>query len=300
MNVEQMEYILQVLQSGSISVAAKKLYMSQPLLSQKIQSVERELNTKIFNRYTNPISLTYAGERIVESAQKIIGVRDNLVKEIDEINGETRGRMKIGIATHRAVSLLPKVLPAYLALWPLVEVNIIEHTKGTLSDAVINGQLDLAFISAENMTDELEYIFLKKDNIILFGGLETDIAKRVSKGSEISILEAKNEKFVSVYEEYGFRRTQDRLFQAFKIKPMIVLETYSIELACRLAISCNFVSLYPETLFDETRMLKERSFFCYIFGEEYKKNFYLCYRKESFIPKYMRNFIEMSQDIYQT
>ncbi|MBU2699443.1 DNA-binding transcriptional LysR family regulator [Sporomusaceae bacterium BoRhaA] len=298
MDVEQMEYILEVLKNGNISNTAKKLYMSQPLLSQKIQAVERELNTRIFNRHTSPISLTFAGKIIVDSIKKILDVRDNLLLEIDEINGETRGCMKIAIAPHRAASLLPKVLPVYLAAWPLVEVEIIEDTKGTLSEAVINEQADLAFVRTENKNDALEYVYLNKDNIILFGGLETDLAKRIPQGSTISLQEAKNEKFVSVYEGYGFRKTQEELFKNFNINPKIILETHSIELACRLAISCNFVSLYPGTLHDETTVIKEKSFFCYIERRERAHNFYLCHRKDAYIPKFMRDFIKMAQIIY--
>lgn len=298
MDVEQMEYILEVLKNGNISNTAKKLYMSQPLLSQKIQAVERELNTRIFNRHTSPISLTFAGKIIVDSIKKILDVRDNLLLEIDEINGETRGCMKIAIAPHRAASLLPKILPAYLAAWPLVEVEIIEDTKGTLSEAVINEQADLAFVRTENKNDALEYVYLNKDNIILFGGLETDLAKRIPKGSTISLQEAKNEKFVSVYEGYGFRKTQEELFKNFNINPKIILETHSIELACRLAVSCNFVSLYPGTLLDETTVIKEKSFFCYIERRKRAHNFYLCHRKDAYIPNFMRDFIKMAQIIY--
>ena len=298
MDIEQMEYILEVLKNGNISNTAKRFYMSQPLLSQKIQAIERELNTKIFNRHTTPISLTFAGNRVVESMKKILDVRDNLLLEIGEINGETRGCMKIAIAPHRAASLLPKVLPAYLAAWPLVEVEIIEDTKGTLSEAVINEQADLAFIRTENKNDALEYVYLDENHIILFGGLETKLAKRIPLGSTISLREAKNEKFVSVYEGYGFRKSQDKLFENFHINPKIILETHSIELACRLAISCNFVSLYPGTLLDETTMPKEKSFFCYIERGARKDNFYICHRKDAFIPKYMRAFIKMAQNIY--
>ena len=62
MNVRQAQYLIAVFEEGSISGAAKRLYISQPALSQTIQMVEKELGARIFDRTTTPISLTYAGE----------------------------------------------------------------------------------------------------------------------------------------------------------------------------------------------------------------------------------------------
>ena len=62
MNIRHAQYIATIHECGSISAAAKKLYVSQPALSQMIQSIEKEIGTKIFDRSTTPISLTYAGE----------------------------------------------------------------------------------------------------------------------------------------------------------------------------------------------------------------------------------------------
>ena len=59
MNIKHAQYMLTVLQEGNITNAAKKLYISQPSLSQMIKLVENNLGTPIFNRSTDPITLTY-------------------------------------------------------------------------------------------------------------------------------------------------------------------------------------------------------------------------------------------------
>ena len=63
MNIKHAQYMLTVLKEGSITAAAKKLYISQPSLSQMIKLVDNTLGTPIFNRTTEPITLTYAGEK---------------------------------------------------------------------------------------------------------------------------------------------------------------------------------------------------------------------------------------------
>ena len=83
--------MLTVLQEGSITNAAKKLYVSQPSLSQMIKLVENNLGAPIFNRNTDPITLTFAGEKYIEAAKQILTINQNLAREIQEINEEEHG-----------------------------------------------------------------------------------------------------------------------------------------------------------------------------------------------------------------
>lgn len=298
MNTDEMQYITEVLKCGSISKAARKLYMSQPLLSQKIHNVERELNIEIFNRHTYPISLTYAGEKIVESFKEILNIKNNLFLEIDEINHETRGKLRIALASHRATTLLPKVLPRFIHVWPLIKIEVIEDSNGTVSESLMNGKADLALFRIMHKSDQLEYVHLCRDNIILFAGEGTNIAQKFSKGSTIDLREVQNEKFVSVYEGNGFRKSQQILFDNYEIKPQIVLETHSIELACRLALSCDYVALYSGNLVTDNEIMKDNPYYCYIEEKPHPCDFCVCYRKDVFLTKYMKSFIEMTVEIY--
>ncbi|NLT57571.1 MAG: LysR family transcriptional regulator [Clostridiales bacterium] len=301
MQLESFEYVLAVLQCGSISMAAKKLYMSQPLLSQKIRSIERELDITIFNRYKNPISLTCAGESFVRAATQIGEVKNNLLREIGELKGEVRGRLSFAVSIQRALYTLPELLPKYKAKYPNVEISInSDYSKSTFSAMVQRGEADFALVSYSIPLPDLEYTFLHSDRIILFGGFNTDIAKRYEIGSVINITEAQNEKFVAVQESNGFRKSQDKVFQRAKIAPQIVLETTGMDLACRLAIAIDCVSLCPEAHPAETRTLKENAFYCYLEpDEEYQRKFAICYRKNMYLTKYMRDFIEMTQELYR-
>jgi len=298
MDTKEMEYILEVLKSGSISSAARKLYMSQPLLSQKIHAVEQELNVQIFNRYTSPISLTFAGETVVNSIKNMLQIQKNLLLEINDINDETRGRMKIAISPHRATVLLPKILPVFLHAWPLVEVEVID-SEGKVSEAVINGRADIGFVRKLNTSDKLEYIYLCKDHIVLFCGADSHLVQKYLPGRVINLTEVRNEKFVSVYEGHGFRKIQNELFKNYHVNPHIIIETRSTELACRLALSCNFVALYPCNLLAEESIMKEHPCYYYIEDKFHQYDFYICYKKNAFLPKYIRNFISITQEIYE-
>jgi DNA-binding transcriptional LysR family regulator len=195
-------------------------------LSQKIQSIEQKLSTTLFNRTTNPISLTYAGERYVSAAKEILRIQNRLEQEIDEINSEVRGRIRIGISSNRAMLLLPKILPSFMKKYPLVNLDLIEHEgSNTLIDLVLNNQIDLAFVNSFQNDSRLQYIFLRREKIILFCGGDTQISKRIPSGSTIDITQTKNEAFIALRLGHGLRAGQDRLFTTYRISPRIILET---------------------------------------------------------------------------
>lgn len=298
MTIENLEYIMDVLKYGSISAAASKRYMSQPLLSQRIRMIEQELGIVIFNRYSSPISLTYEGEVFLKYVKEIIKNKDNMCKEFQDIHDGVSGILRLGVSTHRALYILPELLADYQKEYPEVLVKVQDYSSTTFTDALLSSQVDLAMISHLGKRDELEYTFLHKDRMMIVSGPQTMIAQKHKCGDIIGSDEIQNEHLVSVHEKFGFRSSQDEIFKHLGVKPEIVLETSSIDLACRIAIASNLISLCPEAHPMETETFRRKGFYSYILEEEYSKNFSICYRKGLYLPKYMRVFIDMAVKIY--
>jgi len=82
MNEKHIQYVLTIAQEGSFTAASRKLYVSQSSLSQTIKLIERDLGAPIFDRNTTPVSLTFAGQKYVEAAQKVVDIRRSLQEEI--------------------------------------------------------------------------------------------------------------------------------------------------------------------------------------------------------------------------
>lgn len=86
MTERHIEYVLTIVREGSITAASRKLYVSQPSLSQTIKLIERNLGAEIFNRRTEPISITPAGEMYIEAARKVLAIEEALRQEIGRMN----------------------------------------------------------------------------------------------------------------------------------------------------------------------------------------------------------------------
>lgn len=293
MNTRQLFYISKVAQLGSISKAADELHISQPSLSQMIRAVEKSLGTPIFNRDKSPTTLTYAGEKYIESAHKILRIEDQLLSELSEITKENGGKIRLGISMHRAIAFLPEILMQFKKDYPNVEVEIHELGSASLENHALQQKVDLAFSTTGQSNPEMVYLPILIEKIYLIAGKNTSIAQKIPSGKKITIKEAAHEEFVVLKSGHAIRSIQDQLFSEYKIYPSVFCETDSIELAKKMALYCDKVALYPEIITTNLNMNYDGSYYEIERPKDFK-TFCLCYHKNVKIKKYMQRFIDIS------
>ena len=113
MNLKQAQYVKTIAECGSITAAAKKLFVSQPSLSQMLRQLEQETGLPIFDRSTSPMRLTYAGEKYLHAAERMLAANAELESQLREIRQEHAGRLRLGISITRAMQVMPLVLPVF-------------------------------------------------------------------------------------------------------------------------------------------------------------------------------------------
>ena len=95
MNFLALEYFISVAEEMNITKAAERHFISQQSLSNQIIKLEKELGIQLFERSPS-LSLTYAGTRFLRAANKIIDEKRQILREIDDINNNCRGEIKVG------------------------------------------------------------------------------------------------------------------------------------------------------------------------------------------------------------
>lgn len=175
MDFRELTYITAVADERSVTEAAKKLYISQPSLSYIISKVEEDLGVKLFDRKTNPISLTYAGEKYVQTAREILRMRDGMRREMNDIGQGERGRINIGIPNERAGYMLPKVIPVFRKDHPGVEIRLQESRSEEIIRNLMMDKIGFAILPGEK--DDLppgvetDYIYSEKIYMVAGPGL---------------------------------------------------------------------------------------------------------------------------------
>ena len=296
MNFKHINYVLTVLREGSITAASKKLFVSQPALSQTIKQIEQDLGATIFDRTCDPIALTYAGQRYVEAAQRMLDIDRNLRAEIAEAKKEVHGRMRVGISTQRGLQLLPLVVPEFASRYPYIRIELVEHGSDTLERLTAEGECDIAFLTTDEKPNRLAYALIENEEVVLMAARSTQLAHRHADGEPIDIAEAAEEKFVSLRAGHSVRTVQDRLFARHRFHPHILLETGNLEAAKHVAARANAVMLCPKVYIENSLDLQFRVQCHPILNNDYERHFYLCYRKGMYLTHYMEDFVRIVCD----
>lgn len=140
--LNQLKYFVSSVESGSLTTAAKNLYISQPALSKQLVQLEHDLGCQLFNRKNTGIELTKAGRFFYEKASVILADIEQLTFEMRGFS--KRSTIKIGtlpsIGSHLIPSLIPRINSKYK-----VEL-IIKETTSELVDMLEYDRIDVAFV----------------------------------------------------------------------------------------------------------------------------------------------------------
>lgn len=297
MNEKHMQYVLTVLKEGSFTNAAKKLYVSQPSLSQIIKTAESNLGAPIFDRSTDPITLTPAGQLYVEAARQVTTISTNLRKQVEELSKEEFGTIRLGISVQRGMELLPELYPRFKKRFPHVGLELHEQGSATMEKSILEGEVGIALLTTFPRHEELVYDLIQEEKLVLIVNRECELAKRIAPGTPIDILEARDETFISSQSGHSVRTIQDSLFIARDMKPKIDLVTISIEVGKHVVAASPVVMACPDS-YVETDNSPDSAYFSYpILGVENPRHFYACYRKDMYLTKYMKGFLEILHEI---
>lgn len=147
MNIQQFQYVLAVVDLRNFEAAAERCFVTQSTLSTMISRLEDEMDVKIFNRKTKPVSITPEGEQIIERLRIILNEIDLLKNMIHELKGEMVGEFKIGIIPTIAPYLLPLFLDEFSKLFPKVNMTIKEMTTAQIQQSLKIRSIDIGILA---------------------------------------------------------------------------------------------------------------------------------------------------------
>ena len=296
MNMKQALYFKTIAQYGTITAAAKQLYISQPSLSQTLRQIEDEAGTPLFDRSTSPFHLTYAGERYLKAVEAMLDIETRLKEEIESIRRDDGGRLRLGISITRAMQVLPDVIPIFTKAYPNVTLELTEAASASLEGLLQKGQIDLALAALEANEANIAYELIEKEAIGILAGKDSQLAKLVPSGTPISLEMVEKETFVSLDSSHSSRIIQDRLFRRYNMRPKILLETSALEVARRVALKSGACMVLPDVYADEFVFNSGGAFYP-LKDYENHRHFYACYRNDENTKKYIRDFVSITTSV---
>lgn len=161
------KYIYEVYRCKSVSLAAKKLFLSQPALSTSIKKAERELGAPIFNRKTIPFSLTAEGKLYIEAIEKMMQLEQETKAQIQDISELKNGTLKIGTAYRLSYFVIPQICEVFRREFPHVDISIIHTHSDMLLSLLEKNDADLIFTPIDKTYENLHTEILFEEKCIV-------------------------------------------------------------------------------------------------------------------------------------
>ena len=201
-NIEigDIEAFIELTETNSFAKAAINLSLSQPALSRRIQKLEQELGTKLFDRTTRKVQLSYSGRNFYERARGIIDAIKTATKTLNE-KYNFPSIIKIGAVNSALSNIVYPALKIFKEMEPRCKIQIIERSSNYVVDSVLGGECDFGinFTGIQEPGINFENLFIE-DYVVVFPKGDVLEKKRKIKLSDI-----KNRDFISVWKGSGSR-----------------------------------------------------------------------------------------------
>lgn len=253
MDVRPLLYFVTVARLRSFTRAGEHLHVTQPTISKMIRNLEDELGVTLLNRSTKLVELTDAGAALLEQAEQIVNSLENLTANLSEVMHLRRGTVRIGLPPMAGAHFFPGVLARFHALYPDIQLRLVEDGAKKIEEAVGDGSLDLGVVVLP--TDEARFGHFP------FAG--SDLMVVVSAGhplalrSDLTLAELKDQPFVLFREDWTLHDRITRACAAQGFEPTVVCKSGQWDFVVELAAANLGIALLPETIcrtLDPTRL----------------------------------------------
>ncbi len=245
MTPNQMKTLVAVVESGSITAAAKRLFVTQAAVSTALASLKSEVGVELFVREGRGIRLTEGGATLFEYSKKILGL-------IDEATLVTRGSgvgakriLRIAAVTTAGEVLLPRWLDSYISIDPKIEVKVEVSNRNRVFDLLENHNVDLAVCGTPPPNRPFEVRASRGHKLYLVVGRSrlTQFGDALDEVHRIELLS--RSPWLVREEGSGTRSNSDELISRLNIEPQLftLSSNTAIKEACLLGVGVALLSI---------------------------------------------------------
>ena len=153
MDISSLQAFLAVAETGSFSRAAERVFLTQPAISKRIATLEKQIGARLFDRIGRGIRLTEAGEALLARTRTVLKELEDVKRSIANFSGTIAGELLLATSHHIGLHRLPGPLKRFHETYPDVRLNLRFMDSEKACTAVTNGDLELAVVTLPPMAD---------------------------------------------------------------------------------------------------------------------------------------------------
>ncbi len=224
MELAQLQVFLTVARERSFSRAAEKLYRTQPAVSIAVRKLEESVGQPLFVRGARQAKLTDAGELLRDYAERLLNLRDEIQKGMEDLQGLRHGRLSLGVNESSIHALLP-ALAHFRRLHPDVDLAVHRTFSRDIPREVLNYRLDLGVVSYVPQDNKLSAAEIFRDELTFVVYPRHRLARRRS----VDIAQLGPEAFIAHIVDSPYRWRVIQLFQKHQVPLNMRVELPTIE-----------------------------------------------------------------------
>ncbi|MEW5889693.1 MAG: LysR substrate-binding domain-containing protein [Pseudomonadota bacterium] len=178
MEFRQLRYFVAIIDAGSLSKAAERLFVAQPALSQQMANLETELKTRLLVRSSQGVRPTEAGKALYRHARTVLRQMEQARQDVRQGSVGESGPVAVGLPSTTAMILALPLLERVRARHPGIRLQMFESMSGYLFELLANGRLDLAILFRDMETRGVSVLPLLDEDLFLVGDAGLDLAPR--------------------------------------------------------------------------------------------------------------------------
>jgi len=285
----QLETFLAVAREGSFSRAAKKLFRTQPAVSQTIRKLEIELGEPLFDRSSRDGVLTDAGRVLQDYALRLLNTRNEALVALDELRQVLKGKLAVSANEFTCLYLLP-VLDEYRRLYPMIKVAVQRSLARHISDELINHSTELGVLTFRPEDPLLRSIVVYRDDIAFVVPPQHPLAS----AKEVTIRQLGTEWFVAHNVSSPYREKVLEAFSRHHVPLQMPVELPTIEAIKKFVGMSNGVALIPGICV-ENEVARGELIRVPVRDLHFERKLRIIYRKNSSLSHAARAFLTVAE-----
>lgn len=289
MTLRHLKIFVSVCKENSITLAAKKLYISQPAVSNVIKELESYYGTQLFERISKKLYLTEAGKIILNYALHINSLFEELEATIR--SSSTIGILRIGSSITIGTHLMPYYIKEFSLRYPDIETLVTIDSSDIIEKLILENELDFALIEGIVHSEHIISKDFINDELVVICDLENPLLKK----EVISVEDLSTQKFLMREKNSGTRELAESILLLHNISLKPIWESSSTEAIINGVSQGIGISILPlqlvQDFIDRDKICKLE-----VHGLKFNRQYHIIYHKNKFLTPPSLEFIRLCSE----
>jgi len=228
--------------TGSFATAARELGYTSSAVSQQIAALEKDTGLVLFERQAHGVRMTAAAHRLIELSRRVLASVEELEHQVKQLATGASGRIRLGSFPTGNVALVPRILAGFANDRPGIEVRLDEGEPDDLADALVEGDLDIAFLYEYGLCprqwpDSVAIEPLLREDLLLL--------RRVGSGLPAELSRLADQSWITSAEGTAGANSLTRLCASAGYVPRIQFRSNNYDVVRELVAAIGGVAIVP-------------------------------------------------------